>query len=149
MELPKLNFSDTFTIEIKADKGKFFIYDLVRRSWLLLTPEEWVRQHWVHHYHYVEGRNLSALILEKKLVLHRTTKRIDLLVTEKTVPKILVECKAAHIALTQETFEQTARYNSVLGAEEIVLSNGLQHIFAKSGKDGYEFYQSTNQPGKK
>ena len=135
----KLNFSDDFDFEIKKDKDKFFIYDLVRKSWLLLTPEEWVRQHWVHYFHFIKGRNSSSLILEKKLLLNGTTKRIDLLVTEKTVAKILVECKAPNIQLTQKTFEQTARYNSILNAEEIIFSNGLQHIFAKFCKGNYRF----------
>ena len=139
MELAKLNFNEDFDFEIKRDKDKFFIYDLVRKSWLLLTPEEWVRQHWVHYFHFVKGRNLSSLILEKKLVLNGTTKRIDLLVTEKTIAKILVECKAPEIKLTEKTFEQTARYNSVLGAEEIILSNGLHHIFAKFSENSYTF----------
>ncbi len=139
MELAKLNFNEDFDFEIKRDKDKFFIYDLVRKSWLLLTPEEWVRQHWVHYFHFVKGRNLSSLILEKKLVLNGTTKRIDLLVTEKTIAKILVECKAPEIKLTEKTFEQTARYNSVLEAEEIILSNGLHHIFAKFIDEQYQF----------
>ena len=139
MELAKLNFNEDFDFEIKRDKDKFFIYDLVRKSWLLLTPEEWVRQHWVHYFHFVKGRNLSSLILEKKLVLNGTTKRIDLLVTEKTTAKILVECKAPEIKLTEKTFEQTARYNSVLEAEEIILSNGLHHIFAKFIDEQYQF----------
>ena len=139
MELAKLNFNEDFDFEIKRDKDKFFIYDLVRKSWLLLTPEEWVRQHWVHYFHFVKGRNLSSLILEKKLVLNGTTKRIDLLVTEKTIAKILVECKAPEIKLTEKTLEQTARYNSVLHAEEIILSNGLHHIFAKFIDEQYQF----------
>ncbi len=141
MELPKLNFNEDFDFQIKRDKDKFFIYDLVRKSWFLLTPEEWVRQHWVHYFHFIKGRNLSSLILEKKLVLNGTTKRIDLLVTEKTVAKILVECKAPHIKLTEKTFEQTARYNSILSAEEIILSNGLHHISAKFIDGKYEFYK--------
>ena len=82
---------------------------------------------------------MSSLILEKKIELNETTKRIDLLVTEKTLPKILVECKAPNIKLTEKTFEQIARYNSVIGAEEIILSNGLQHIFAKFSENKYEF----------
>jgi hypothetical protein len=143
MDLPKLIFENTFDFEIKIDKDKFFIYDLARKSWLLLTPEEWVRQHWLHYFHFVKGRNLSSLILEKKLVLNGTTKRIDLLVTEKTVAKILVECKAPHIKLTEKTFEQTARYNSIIGAEEIILSNGIQHIFAKFADNHYQFSPAT------
>ncbi|MBF8455920.1 type I restriction enzyme HsdR N-terminal domain-containing protein [Kaistella sp. G5-32] len=141
MELPKLNFNEDFVFQIKRDKDKFFIYDVVRKSWFLLTPEEWVRQHWVHYFHFIKSRNLSSLILEKKLILNGTTKRIDLLVTEKTTAKILVECKAPEIKLTEKTFEQTARYNSVLLAEEIILSNGLQHISAKFIDGKYEFYK--------
>lgn len=139
MQVPKLNFEDTFDFKIRSDKDKFFIYDIVRKTWLQLTPEEWVRQHWVHYFHFVKGRNLSSLILEKKLILNGTTKRIDLLVTEKTTAKILVECKAPKIKLTQQTFEQTARYNSIIGAEEIILTNGVQHINARFSENHYEF----------
>lgn len=139
MLLPELNFETTFDFKIRSDKDKFFIYDVVRKSWLLLTPEEWVRQHWVHYFHQKKRRNLSSLILEKKLELNGTIKRIDLLVTEKTIPKILVECKAPSIKLTQQTFEQIARYNSVIGAEEIILSNGIQHIYARFLENRYAF----------
>lgn len=142
MKLPELNFEDAYEFRFRRDKDKFFIYDLARKTWLLLTPEEWVRQHWVHFYHITQKRNLSALILEKKILLHGTTKRIDLIVTEKTAPTILIECKAPHIALTQKTFEQTARYNSVVGASEIILSNGLKHISAKYADSRYEFFEA-------
>ena len=144
MQLPKLNFEDTFDFKIRSDKDKLFIYDIVRRSWLLLTPEEWVRQHWVHYFHQNKKRNLSSLILEKKLVLNGTTKRIDLLVTEKTQPKILVECKAPNIELSEKTFEQTARYNSIIGAEEIILSNGNHHIRARFADSKYVFLPFEN-----
>ena len=139
MELPKLNFRETFDLKFKKDKDKFFIYDLTRKSWLLLTPEEWVRQHWIHFFLSVKGYSSSALISEQKIVLNGLTKRIDLLVTKKTQPKILIECKAPQIKLTEKTFEQTARYNSIIGAEEIILSNGLQHISAKFENGQYAF----------
>lgn len=139
MELPKLNFSETFNFKFRKDKDKFFIYDQVRKSWLLLTPEEWVRQHWIHYFFLTKGYGNSALITEKKIELNGLTKRIDLLVTEKTMPKILVECKAPHIKITEKTFEQTARYNTVLGAESILLSNGLSHVFATFSEEGYQF----------
>lgn len=139
MQLPKLNFKEDFVFDIKKDKDTFFIYDLVRKTWLVLTPEEWVRQHFVHYFIKVKKYAPSALILEKKLEVNGTLKRIDLLVTEKTTPKILIELKAPHISLSQETFEQVARYNSVVGAEKIILSNGLQHIFAKYELGNYIF----------
>lgn len=139
MELPKLNFSAQFDFKFRKDKDKFFIYDLPRKSWLLLTPEEWVRQHWIHYFLDVNSYSTSALISERKVELNGLTKRIDLLITEKTLPKILVECKAPSIKLTEKTFEQTARYNSVIGAEQIILSNGIQHIFAKFLEGSYVF----------
>lgn len=141
MELPKLNFQETFDFKFKKDKDKFFIYDVVRKTYLLLTPEEWVRQHWIHYYLTVKSYSVSALITEKKIVLNGLTKRIDLLVTEKAQPKILIECKAPSIKLTEKTFEQTARYNSIIGATEIVLTNGLQHINAYYENEQYKFYK--------
>lgn len=139
MQLPKLNFKEDFVFDIKKYKDTFFIYDLVRKSWFVLTPEEWVRQHFVHYFIKVKKYAPSALILEKKLEINGTTKRIDLLITEKATPKILIELKAPHITLSQETFEQIARYNSVIGAEKIILSNGFQHIFATFEKENYKF----------
>jgi hypothetical protein len=139
MELPKLNFEQEFDFKFKQDKDTFFIYDIIRKSYLLLTPEEWVRQHWVHYFHYIKNKNCSSLITEKKLELNGTTKRIDLLVTEKTQAKILLECKTPSISLNENHFEQTARYNSVLNAEKILLSNGLQHIVANYNNGQYLF----------
>jgi len=139
MELPKLNFQETFDFKFKKDKDKFFIYDLVRKTYLLLTPEEWVRQHWVHYFITVKSYSTSALITEKKIILNGLTKRIDLMITEKMQPIILIECKAPHIKLTEKTFEQTARYNSIIGASEIILTNGLQHINAFYENGQYRF----------
>ncbi|NAW50106.1 hypothetical protein GNY06_01440 [Elizabethkingia argentiflava] len=139
MQLPKLNFSKEFDFQFRQDKDKFFIYDVLRKKFLLLTPEEWVRQHWIQHFTCLKGYAYSALITEKKIEINGLTKRIDLLVTEKTMPKILIECKAPQIKLSEKTFEQIARYNSVLDANEIILSNGLQHIHAILTGDGYKF----------
>ncbi len=142
MQLPKLNFREQFNFHFRKDKDKLFIYDLTRKSYLLLTPEEWVRQHWIHYFLNIEGYSASALISEKKLTLNGLTKRIDLLITQKTIPHILIECKAPHIALNEKTFEQVARYNSVIGAKEIILSNGIQHIRALHTVSGYEFQKT-------
>ena len=139
MQLPRLNFEQDFDFKIKQDKDTFFIYDLVRRAYSVLTPEEWVRQHWVHYFHFIKGKSLSSLIMERKIELNGTTKRIDLLVTEKTEPQILLECKAPHIALTESVFEQVARYNTIIYAPKIILSNGLQHIYARLEQGQYFF----------
>lgn len=139
MDLPKLNFSETFDFKLKKNKDKIFIYDLARKNWFILTPEEWVRQHWIHYFIKLRNYAPSALIVEKKLELNNVTKRLDLLITEKTIPKILIECKAPNIKLTEKTFEQTARYNAIIEAEEIILTNGLHHIFAKYIDGHYVF----------
>jgi hypothetical protein len=139
MELPKLNFRENFDFKLKKNKDKLFIYDVVRKNWFLLTPEEWVRQHWIHYYIDVKNFAPSALIVEKKFTLNGVVKRIDLLITEKTLPIILIECKAPEIALSEKTFEQIARYNSILKAKEIVLSNGIHHIFAEFNYNKYSF----------
>lgn len=146
MDLPKLNFSETFDFKLKKNKDKIFIYDLARKSWFLLTPEEWVRQHWIHYFLKIKNYAPSALIVEKKLEIDKVTKRLDLLITEKTIPKILIECKAPNIKLTQKTFEQTARYNAIIGAEEIILTNGVHHIFAKFIDGEYFFEERTPSP---
>lgn len=142
MQLPKLNFREEFDFKIKQDKDTFFIYDPARKLWLKLTPEEWVRQHWIQYFHKVKKKNYSSLILEKKLLLNGTTKRIDLLITKKTEPKILVECKAPDVKLTEKSFEQIARYNSEIGAKEIILTNGIHHIFADFENGKYTFRKS-------
>lgn len=139
MQLPKLNFSTEFDFKIKQDKDTFFIYDSVRKMWLVLTPEEWVRQHWVAYFLIIKAKNASSLILEQKLELNSTTKRLDLLVTHRTKAQILVELKAPNVKLTEKQFEQIARYNSVIEAPEIILSNGLKHIYAKYDDGQYRF----------
>ena len=139
MQLQALNFPSTYDFKIRKDKDKFFIYDPTRRTYLLLSPEEWVRQHWIHYLIQDKGYALSALLCEKKIVLGRVTKRLDILVSRKLTTELLIECKAPHISLSQSTFEQIARYNSVVNAQGLLLSNGLEHIFATQTKEGYQF----------
>ncbi|VDH02612.1 type I restriction enzyme HsdR N-terminal domain-containing protein [Bergeyella zoohelcum] len=139
VQLPKLNFKENYEFKIRTNKDKLFIYDTVRKSWVVLTPEEWVRQHWVAFLIESQGKSLSSLILEQKIILNQQTKRIDLLLTEKTLPKILFEFKAPQVPVTEKVFEQVARYNSIIQAENIVLSNGYQHVFAYLYQGKYRF----------
>lgn len=139
MQVPKLNFNENFNFQFKKDKDKFFIYDIVRKKWILLTPEEWVRQHWLHYLHQVEGFSISSIIVEKKVEINQVIRRLDILVTERTKPKILIECKAPEVAVNQSTFEQMARYNTILQAEKLILTNGFKHIFC-TYKDGQYFF---------
>ena len=83
----------------------------------------------------------SAIIAEQKIMLHHTVKRIDLLIRNREGNILLLECKAPGIRLTEQTFDQIARYNSVLQAPRIILSNGLTHIEASYWEGRYIFRQ--------
>jgi type I site-specific restriction endonuclease len=110
----------------------YFIFDEIRKKHLVLTPEEWVRQHFIR-YLLKEKKFPSALLqIEGGLSLNQTRKRSDILVYDSLGEKIMViECKAPSVTITQATFDQAARYNSVYKARWLVVTNGLNHYYAK------------------
>jgi hypothetical protein len=108
------------------------IFDFVRRMWVLLTPEEWVRQHVLNFLVQDLGCPASLIAVEKKLVMNRLTKRTDILVhTAEGKPVLLVECKAPQVKLGQEVFEQAARYNTVFKVPFLLVTNGMVHYCCK------------------
>lgn len=129
MELPILNFPEKYDFEIKEKNSFWYIFDEVRKKWLILTPEEWVRQHTVRFIKSEKKIPDSAFVIEKKLELNRQIKRLDILLYKKSDPWVLVECKAPEIQISRKTFEQAARYNINVKATYILLTNGLQHIY--------------------
>jgi hypothetical protein len=131
MELPVLNFPRKYDFQIKEDKSLWYIFDEVRKKWLILTPEEWVRQHIILYLQLEKKISRSAFIIEKKIMLNHQIKRLDILLYKKSEPRLLVECKAPGIPLTPNTFEQAARYNIQIKSKFILLSNGLKHIYFK------------------
>ncbi len=117
-----------FDYKIKQIEGKPYIFDLLRRKYIRVTPEEWVRQHIVHllisHYQYPK----ALIRTEGGLTLNQLQKRTDVLVFDREgKPYLLVECKAPSVPLTQAVFDQIARYNHVHQAPYLVISNGLTH----------------------
>ncbi|MDR2123235.1 MAG: type I restriction enzyme HsdR N-terminal domain-containing protein [Flavobacteriaceae bacterium] len=139
MELPVLNFPQRYSFQIKENNSLGYIFDEVRKKWVILTPEEWVRQHVVHYLKIEKKIPDSAFLIEKKLTLNRQIKRLDILVMKKIHPWLLVECKASEVPLTRETFEQAARYNIQLKAQYILITNGLQHIYFFFDTDKNEY----------
>lgn len=126
--MPKLNFPSTYDFKITKSEGdRYFIYDKIRKKNLLLTPEEWVRQHFIH-YALEEGVLPSQCVIEKEFDLYGTKKRLDMVLMKKQIPQILVELKAPDIILKPLHFEQVARYNAYFNAPMILLSNGMQHL---------------------
>lgn len=129
--MEKLNF-ETYSFRLKKVDNKVFIFDEIRKKFVMLQPEEWVRQHVVRFL--IEERNFpkSLINVEKELTINRLTKRYDIVVFSKSGEVFLVvECKAPTIPITQDVFDQVARYNLVLKSQFLMVTNGLQHYFCQ------------------
>lgn len=108
-----------------------FIFDELRKKQLMLTPEEWVRQHFIQFLIIVKKFPKTLIQIESGLALNGLQKRSDIVILNRKGEKtMVVECKAPSIKITQATFDQAARYNSVLKTKWLVVTNGLQHHFA-------------------
>ncbi|MDO4229977.1 MAG: type I restriction enzyme HsdR N-terminal domain-containing protein [Capnocytophaga sp.] len=136
--MQQLNFS-TYSFRFKNVDGKFFIFDEIRKKFVALQPEEWVRQHVIRFLKEEKGFPLSLINVEKELIINGLTKRYDIIVYSKTGDVFLiVECKAPTISISQTVFDQIARYNLALQSEMLMVTNGLNHYFCqmdyKNGK---------------
>ena len=127
----KLNLP-TYNFKLKSSENKTYIFGIIRKRFLVLTPEEWVRQHYVNFLITDKKYPISLVNVEKQLSINNLKKRFDILVfNTKGVPEIIVECKAPNVKITQETFDQIARYNLKLNAKYLIVTNGLVHYFCK------------------
>lgn len=105
------------------------VYDPLRRRWVTLTPEEWVRQHFVAMLVNCRGFHASLIANEVGLKLNNTSRRCDTVVFDpRKQPWMIIEYKAPTVEITQKTFDQIARYNMVLRARYLTVSNGLIHF---------------------
>lgn len=104
------------------------VWDMLRRKWLVLTPEEWVRQHFIRFLTGTHGIDPFRIVQEQQLCIDGFSLRADIVVySRQAEPQLIVECKAAGVAVTQEVFNQVAHYNIQLGVPYLVVTNGLQH----------------------
>jgi hypothetical protein len=118
----------SYPLRIKKKGDITYIFDEIRKKFLVLTPEEWVRQHLVHFLVQEKKYPRSLIQLEGGLKLNSLQKRSDILIYNSTGNKIvLVECKAPSVKITQNTFDQIARYNFIHRVQWLLVSNGLQH----------------------
>ncbi|HLV50611.1 MAG TPA: type I restriction enzyme HsdR N-terminal domain-containing protein [Flavobacterium sp.] len=126
-----LNFPK-FQFRFKNSENKWFIFDEIRKKYVFLTPEEWVRQHVVRFLIEVKGYPKSYINLEKIVKINGMNKRYDVVVfNPKGEIFLLVECKEPNVAITQAVFDQIARYNSNLNAQFLMVTNGLQHYYCQ------------------
>ncbi len=121
-----------FDAKIVNKGGKLYIFDALRKKQLVLTPEEWVRQHWVHHLTDAMKYPKSLISLEGGLRLHELNKRSDLVVFDPSGHKILMaEFKAPSVKISQAAFDQIANYNIVHRIPLLLVSNGLDHYYCE------------------
>lgn len=116
-----------YNITLKEENGNHFIFDDIRKKFLRLTPEEWVRQNFVKYLIDQKKYPASLIVIEKGLKLNELTKRADVLIYKDSSPILLVECKAPTVKIDQNTFDQISRYNLTFKVPYLMVTNGLNH----------------------
>ncbi len=130
-------------IRLEHRNDRLYIWDYVRLRWILLTPEEWVRQHFTHWMVESLGYPLARMAHEISLEHKGQQRRADAVFYDITgKPLVIMEFKAPHIAITQKTFDQISRYNMVLQVPYLIVSNGMQHYCCHIDKEKVTFLRS-------
>ena len=138
-----LNFSD-YKFRFKNSENKVAIFDEIRKKFIILTPEEWVRQHVIQFLIVEKKYPKSYINVEKVLKINNLTKRYDVVVFNSDGSLfLLVECKSADVKIAQATFDQIARYNLTLKANYLMVTNGLNHYYCEMDfeKESYRFLE--------
>ncbi len=129
--MEQLNFNG-YPFTLKNRENKRYIFDVVRKKDILLTPEEWVRQHCIQYLLQEKNIPISLINVEKKLRVYNRDKRYDIIVyTPQGEVSLLVECKAPSVAINQTVFDQIARYNLSAKSQYLMMTNGLTHVFCQ------------------
>jgi len=129
--MEKLNLP-TYSFNIKLIEQRKYIFDFIRKKFVILTPEEWVRQNFLKYLVDEKNYPASLIAVEKEFKLNKLSKRSDAIVYNKSGnPILIVECKAASVNIDQKVFDQIARYNMKLNVEFLVVTNGLEHYCCK------------------
>lgn len=130
-KLPILNLP-IYKLKIKVIKETTRIFDVVRKKYLILTSEEWVRQNFIHYLNQEKKYPLSLMGVEKVIIYSSLKTRADIVLYNKEgKPNIIIECKSPDVKITQETFYQIAKYNSKLKADFLIVTNGMNHFCCK------------------
>ena len=139
--MQSLNFS-AYDFRLKNSENKVHIFDEIRKKFVVLQPEEWVRQHVIHFLVKDKKYPKSLINVEKQLEINTIKKRYDIVVYNPDGSiYLLVECKAPTISINQEVFDQIARYNMQLNASYLMVTNGVDHYYCKLDyhKEKYHF----------
>lgn len=126
--MQKLNLPE-YSFRTKIEGGKQFIFDSIRKKFVVLTPEEWVRQNFIRYLKNEKKYTETLMAVEKQIKVNGKQRRFDLLIYSRNgQPHLIVEFKAPNVKITQDAFDQVVRYNMVLRVEKVIVSNGLQHF---------------------
>lgn len=121
-----------FAIKLSGTKERPLVLDILRRKYVSLTPEEWVRQHFVHFLMEHKGYPMALMANEVALKIGNKSLRADSVLYGRDLrPRMIVEYKAPSVAITQQVFDQVMAYNLLLHVDYLVVSNGLQHYCCK------------------
>jgi len=134
-----LNFP-AFDFRVKNSENKILIFDIIRKKFVVLQPEEWVRQHVLHWLTTIKKYPLSLISVEKKIKLNDLIKRYDIVVFNPDGSiELLVECKSYTLPITQNVFDQVARYNLQVNSSYLMLTNGLEHYYCKMDAESEKY----------
>ena len=139
MELPKLNLPNA-ALKTKLVEGTTQVFDAVRKKYLILTPEEWVRQHFIHYLNKEKNYPFGLMGVEKMVKYNSLKTRADIVIYNREgMPSVIVECKAPNVKITQDAFNQIAKYNYKLRVRYLVVTNGLQHFCCEMDYENNKF----------
>lgn len=129
-----------YSFKVKTEDGKQQIFDELRRKFIVLTPEEWVRQHVIKYLIEEKGYPPLLIAIEKAISVNGLSRRCDIICyNSKGEVLLMVECKAPKVKITQETFDQVVRYHLSINAKSIVVTNGINHYACLILDNEYSF----------
>ena len=131
-----------YPFKIQKEAGKDQIFDPLRKSWVVLTPEEWVRQNFIQYLIQVKNYPTTLIAIEKTIQLGELKKRFDIIVYKNDSPWLLIECKEAYVPITEKTLEQILQYQQVVEADYLVMTNGHTTYGAKIETGKLHYLQS-------
>ncbi len=130
LNLPKYKF------RFEKRDNHIFIFDTIRKKFILCTPEEWVRQHLIQYFIKEKSVPAGLISVEKAIHINGLSRRYDALIADKQGnPIVLIECKAPEVKISQEVFQQIAEYNLHFHVPYLFVSNGLSHYICRIGEE--------------
>ncbi|MBI1836701.1 MAG: type I restriction enzyme HsdR N-terminal domain-containing protein [Flavobacteriia bacterium] len=141
LSLPKAN------LKLSKKGDLIFVWCIARKKTLLLSPEEWVRQHVIHYLVNHLRVPLGLIASEYSLKINKLSRRCDIVVFSKNNnPVLLVECKSVDVALNEKIFHQIAQYNFKLSVDYLMMTNGIHHVFCKIDRANNQLIYLENLP---